>query len=85
MIKDVYLERVLDLKSRMEKERSYNEGLVAGAKHQKVETMVIMYTKGYDIKEISSIVSLPETEVEQIINEYELRKKSGINAISMNI
>ena len=40
-----------------------------------------MYTKGYEIKEIASIVSLSEAEVEQAINEYELKKKSGINMI----
>ena len=37
-----------------------------------------MHTKGYDIKEIASIVSLSEAEVKQTIEEYELRKKSGI-------
>ena len=78
MIKDIYLNRILDLKSRIEKERSFNEGLLAGAKQQKVETILIMHTKGYDTKEISSIVSLPETEVQQTIEDYELRKKSEI-------
>ena len=85
MIKDIYLNRLLDLKSRIEKERSFNEGLIAGAKQQKVETLLIMHIKGYDTKEISSIIGLPETEVKQTINEYELRKKSGINAVPMNI
>lgn len=78
MIKDVYLKRIIDLKSRIEKERSFNEGLIAGAKNQKVETLLIMHTKGYDTKEIASIVSLSEAEVKQTIEEYELRKKSGI-------
>lgn len=78
MIKDIYLNRLLDLKSRIEKERSFNEGLIAGAKNQKIETLLIMHTKGYDTKEIASIVSLPEAEVKQTIEEYELRKKSGI-------
>lgn len=83
MIKDVYLNRILDLKSRIEKERSFNKGFVAGAKTQKIETLLIMYDKGYDIKEISNIVSLSEIEVKQTINEYELRKKSGINIVSL--
>lgn len=78
MIKDVYLKRIIDLKSRIEKERSFNEGLIAGAKNQKIETLLIMHTKGYDTKEIASIVSLSEAEVKQTIEEYELRKKSGI-------
>lgn len=78
MIKDVYLNRVIDLKSRIEKERSFNEGLIAGTKNQKIETLLIMHTKGYDTKEIASIVSLSEAEVKQTIEEYELRKKSGI-------
>jgi len=81
MIKDVYLKRIIDLKSRIEKERSFNEGLIAGAKNQKIETLLIMHTKGYDTKEIASIVSLSEAEVEQAINEYEFRKKSGVNTI----
>lgn len=81
MIKDVYLKRIIDLKSRIEKERSFNEGLIAGAKNQKIETLLIMHTKGYDTKEIASIVSLSEAEVEQVINEYEFRKKSGVNTI----
>ena len=85
MIKDVYLSRLLDLKSRMERERSFNKGLIAGAKTQKIETLLIMYDKGYDIKEISNIVNLSEVEVRQIINEYELRKKSGISTISSTI
>ena len=83
MIKDVYMNRILDLKSRIEKERSFNKGLVAGAKTQKIETLLIMYDKGYDIKEISNIVSLSEIEVKQTINEYGLRKKSGINIVSL--
>lgn len=83
MIKDIYMNRILDLKSRIEKERSFNKGLVAGAKTQKIETLLIMYDKGYDIKEISNIVSLSEIEVKQTINEYELRKKSGINIVSL--
>lgn len=65
----------------MNKERSFNEGLIAGAKNQKIETLLIMHTKGYDTKEIASIVSLSEAEVEQAINEYEFRKKSGVNTI----
>lgn len=81
MIQDVYLNRIIDLKSRIDKERSFNKGLVAGIKNQKIETLLIMYTKGYEIKEIASIVSLSESEVEQAINEYELRKKSGVNTI----
>lgn len=81
MIKDVYLNRIIDLKSRIEKERSFLNGLKVGIKNQKIETLLIMYTKGYEIKEIASIVSLSEAEVEQAINEYELRKKSGINMI----
>ena len=81
MIKDVYLKRIIDLKSRIEKERSFNEGLIDGAKNQKIETLLIMHTKGYDTKEIASIVSLSEAEVEQAINEYEFRKKSGVNTI----
>ena len=40
-----------------------------------------MHTKGYEIKEIASIVSLSEAEVEQAIKEYELRKKSGVNLV----
>ncbi len=85
MVKDVYLKRILDLKSRMEKERSFNKGFIAGEKSQKIEILLVMYDKGYDTKEISSIIGLPETEVKQTINEYELRKKSGINAVPMNI
>ena len=85
MIKDVYLSRLLDLKLRMEKERSFNKGLIAGAKTQKIETLLIMYDRGYDIKEISNIVNLSEVEVRQTINEYELRKKSGISTISSTI
>lgn len=81
MIKDVYLNRIIDLKSRIDKERSFLDGLKAGAKNQKIETLLIMYTKGYEIKEIASIVSLSEDEVEQTINEYELRKKMGVNTI----
>lgn len=81
MIKDVYLNRIIDLKSRIEKERSFLDGLKVGIKNQKIETLLIMYTKGYEIKEIASIVSLSEAEVEQAINEYELKKKSGINMI----
>jgi len=81
MIKDVYLNRIIDLKSRIEKERSFLDGLKVGIKNQKIETLLIMYTKGYEIKEIASIVSLSEAEVEQAINEYELRKKSGINLV----
>ena len=81
MIKDVYLNRVIELKSRIEKERSFLNGLKAGIKNQKTEPLLIMHTKGYDIKEIASIVSLSEAEVEQTIKEYELRKKSGINMI----
>ena len=77
MIKDVYLNRVIDLKSRIEKERSFNEGLIAGTKNQKIEILLIMYNKGYEIKEISKIINLSEVEIVQIINEYELRKKSG--------
>ena len=85
MIKDVYLNRLLDLKSRIEKERSFNEGLIAGVKNQKIETLLIMHTKGYDTKEIASIVSFPEAEVKQAINEYELQKKVGINTIPSTI
>ena len=81
MIKDVYLNRIIDLKSRIDKERSFNKGLIAGIKNQKIETLLIMHTKGYEIKEIASIVSLSEAEVEQTINEYELRKKSGVNLV----
>ena len=84
MIKDVYLNRLLDLKSRIEKERSFNEGLSAGAKNQKIETLLIMHTKGYETKEIASIISLTEAEVKRAINEYELRKKSGVNLVPIN-
>lgn len=85
MIKDVYLSRLLDLKSRIEKERSFSKGLIAGAKTQKIETLLIMYNKGYDIKEISNIVSLSEVEVKQTINEYKLQKKSGISIIPLTL
>lgn len=81
MIKDVYLNRVIDLKSRIDKERSFLNGLKAGIKNQKIETLLIMYTKGYATKEIASIVRLSESEVAQAIKEYELRKKSGVNTI----
>jgi len=81
MIKDVYLNRIINLKSRIDKERSFLDGLKAGAKNQKIETLLIMHTKGYEIKEISNIINLPETEVEQAINEYELRKNSGVNLV----
>ena len=81
MKKDVYLNRIIDLKSRIDKERSFNKGLIAGIKNQKIETLLIMHTKGYEIKEIASIVSLSEAEVEQAIKEYELRKKSGVNLV----
>lgn len=81
MIKDVYLHKIIDLKLRIDKERSFLDGLKAGVKNQKIETLLIMYTKGYEIKEIASIVSLSEDEVEQTINEYELRKKMGVNTI----
>ncbi len=77
MIKDIYLNRIIDLKSRMEKEKSFNEGVIIGAKNQKIEILLIMYNKGYEIKEISKIINLSEVEIVQIINEYELRKKSG--------
>lgn len=81
MIKDVYLNRIIDLKSKIDKERSFLDGLKAGIKNQKIETLLIMHTKGYDTKEIASIVSLSESEVKQIIKEYELRKKSGVNLV----
>lgn len=81
MIKDVYLNRIIDLKSRIDKERSFHKGLIAGIKNQKIETLLIMHTKGYEVKEIVSIVSLSESEVEQAIKEYELRKKSGVNLV----
>lgn len=77
MIKDIYLNRIIDLKSRMEKEKSFNEGVIIGAKNQKIEILLIMYNKGYEIKEILKIINLSEVEIVQIINEYELRKKSG--------
>ncbi len=35
MIKYVYLNRIIDLKSIIEKEGSFNEGLITGAKNQK--------------------------------------------------
>ncbi len=35
-----------------------------------------MHTKGHNTKEISKIINLPEVEIVQIINEYELQKKS---------
>lgn len=81
MIKDVYLKRIIDLKARIEKERSFNEGLIAGAKNQKIETLLIMHTKGYDTKEIASIIRLTEAEVEQAIKDYELRKKVEVNLV----
>ena len=61
----------------MEKEKSFNEGVIIGAKNQKIEILLIMYNKGYEIKEILKIINLSEVEIVQIINEYELRKKSG--------
>lgn len=81
MIQDVYLNRIIDLKSRIDKERSFHKGLIAGIKNQKIETLLIMHTRGYEVKEIASIVSLSEDEVEQTIKEYELRKKSGVNLV----
>ncbi len=44
-----------------------------------------MYNKGYDTREISSIVDLPISDTDRIIAEYELRKKSGINIMPVNL
>ena len=83
MINDVFLNRVIDLKSKMEREKSFNNGIKVGAKNQKIEIVISMYNKNYDTKEISTIVNLSISDVQNVIEEYELRKKSGVNVIPL--
>ena len=71
MINDVFLNRVIDLKSKIDKEKCFNSGMEAGAKNQK--------------QEISSVINMTIFDVENVIKEYELRKKSGVNVIPVNI
>lgn len=84
MIDDVFLNRVIDLKSKIDKEKSFHDGVKTGAKKQKIEILIAMYNKGYDTKEISSIVDLSISDTDKIIAEYELRKKSGVNIMPVN-
>jgi len=44
-----------------------------------------MYNKGYELQEISSVINMTIFDVENVIKEYELRKKSGVNVIPVNI
>ena len=81
MINDIFLNKVIDLKSKIDKEKSFNDGIEVGAKNQKVEILITMYNKNYGIKEISSIVNMSVHDVESIIKEYELRKKSKVNVM----
>ena len=85
MIDDVFLNRVIDLKSKIDKEKSFHDGVKTGAKNQKIEILIAMYNKGYDTGEISSIVDLPISDTDRIIAEYELRKKSGVNIMTVNL
>ncbi|NDO45661.1 hypothetical protein [Clostridium sp. MD294] len=85
MINDVFLNRVIDLKSKIDKEKSFNDGMKAGAKNQKIEILITMYNKGYELQEISSVVNMTVTDVNKIIKEYELRKKSGVNVMPVKI
>ncbi len=85
MINDVFLNRVIDLKSKIDKEKSFNSGMEAGAKNQKIEILIKMYNKGYELQEISSVINMTIFDVENVIKEYELRKKSGVNVIPVNI
>ena len=85
MINDVFLNRVIDLKSKIDKEKSFNSGMEAGAKNQKIEILIKMYNKGYELQEISSVINMTIFDVENVITEYELRKKSGVNVIPVNI
>jgi len=85
MVNDVFLNRVIDLKSKIDKEKSFNNGREVGAKNQKIEILITMYNKGYELQEISSVVNMTIADVENIIKEYELRKKSGVNVIPVNI
>lgn len=83
MIKDVYINRIIDLKSRIEKEKSYIDGVKEGKRQVKIEVMLRMYDKGYDIRYISSIINISEFDIDNIINDYEIKKKSGINILSI--
>ena len=85
MINDVFLNRVIDLKSKIDKEKSFNSGMEAGVKNQKIEILIKMYNKGYELQEISSVINMTIFDVENVIKEYELRKKSGVNVIPVNI
>ena len=85
MINDVFLNRVIDLKSKIDKEKSFNSGMEAGAKNQKIEILIKMYNKGYELQEISSVINMTIYDVENVIKEYEIRKKSGVNVIPVNI
>ncbi len=85
MINDVFLNRVIDLKSKIDKEKSFNSGMEAGAKNQKIEILIKMYNKGYELQEISSVINMTIFDVENVIKEYELRKKSGVIVIPVNI
>ena len=75
MINDVFLNRVIDLKSKIDKEKSFNSGMEAGAKNQKIEILIKMYNKGYELQEISSVINMTIFDVENVIKEYELIKK----------
>ncbi len=39
MIDDVFLNRVIDLKSKIDKEKSFHDGVKTGAKNQKIEIL----------------------------------------------
>ncbi|MEY8319976.1 hypothetical protein AAK894_02720 [Lachnospiraceae bacterium 46-61] len=85
MIDDVFLNKVINLKSKIDKEKSFHDGVKTGAKKQKIEILIAMYNKGYDIREISSIIDLPISDTDRIIAEYELRKKSGVNVMPVSL
>ena len=85
MVNDVFLNRVIEKKKKIDKEKSFNNGREVGAKNQKIEILITMYNKGYELQEISSVVNMTIADVENIIKEYELRKKSGVNVIPVNI
>ncbi len=85
MINDVFLNKVIDLKSKIDKEKSFNDGIEVGAKKQKIEILITMYNKNYTTKEIASIINMSTYEIEDIIKEYELRKKSKVNVMPVNL
>ena len=50
MINDVFLNRVIDLKSKIDKEKSFNSGMEAGDKNQKIEILIKIYNKVYELQ-----------------------------------